>query len=149
MKNLGTDIRYALRHLSKSPGFALTAMLTLAFGIGASTAIFSIVEGVLLRPLPFADPGRLVAFGDKLAGADLNPDGIDGVTGPEIGAYERETQGFTALGGYTQTGYELSGTGAPAQINASRLTASVIPLLGVAPIMGRTFTQDEDTGKQQ
>jgi putative ABC transport system permease protein len=149
MKNIGTDIRYAFRHLSKSPGFALTAVLTLAFGIGASTAIFSIVEGVLLRPLPFADPGRLVNFGDKLAGADLNPIGIDGVTGPEIGVYERETQGLTALGGYTQTGYELSGAGAPAQINASRLTASVMPLLGVAPLMGRTFTQDEDTGKQQ
>ncbi|HUB51313.1 MAG TPA: ABC transporter permease [Terracidiphilus sp.] len=149
MKHLGIDIRYALRHLSKSPGFALTAVLTLAFGIGASTAIFSIVEGVLLRPLPFADPDRLVAFGDKLAGANLNPAGIDGVTAPEIGVYEREVQGFTALGGYTQTGYELSGAGAPAQINASRLTASVIPLLGVAPLMGRTFTQDEDTGKQQ
>jgi len=149
MKHLGIDIRYALRHLSKSPGFALTAVLTLAFGIGASTAIFSIVEGVLLRPLPFADPDRLVAFGDKLAGANLNPTGIDGVTAPEIGVYEREVQGFTALGGYTQTGYELSGAGAPAQINASRLTASVIPLLGVAPLMGRTFTQDEDTGKQQ
>ncbi len=149
MKNVGIDIRFALRHLAKSRGFSLTAVLTLAFCIGASTAIFSIVEGVLLRPLPFADPSRLVAFGDKLAGTELGPNGIDGVTGPEIGVYEREVQGFTALGGYTQTGYELSGAGAPAQINASRLTASVLPLLGVSPLMGRVFSQAEDDGKQQ
>jgi len=149
MKNIGTDIRYALRHLAKARGFALTAILTLAFGIGASTAIFSIVEGVLLRPLPFADPSRLVAFGDKLGGTSLGSTGIDGVTGPEVGVYEHEVQGFTALGGYTQTGYELSGAGAPAQINGSRLTASVFPLLGVSPVMGRVFSQSEDDGKQQ
>ena len=149
MKNIGTDIRYALRHLAKARGFALTAILTLAFGIGASTAIFSIVEGVLLRPLPFADPSRLVAFGDKLGGTSLGSTGIDGVTGPEVGVYEHEVQGFTALGGYTQTGYELSGAGAPAQINGSRLTASIFPLLGVSPVMGRVFSQSEDDGKQQ
>jgi len=149
MKHLVNDIRFALRHLSKSPSFALTAVLTLAFGIGATTAIFSIVEGVLLRPLPFADPSHLVAFGDKLVGTELGPNGILGVTAPEIMVYEKQVQGFTALGGYQQTGYELSGAGAPAQINASRLTASVLPLLGVSPLMGRVFTPDEDTGKQQ
>ncbi|MGD0912151.1 MAG: ABC transporter permease [Terracidiphilus sp.] len=149
MKKILIDVRYALRHLAKAKGFALTAVLTLAFGIGATTAIFSIVEGVLLRPLPFADPSRLVAFGDKLAGTSLSPTGIDGVSGPEMGVYAREVQGFTALGGYSQTGYELSGAGAPAQINASRMTASVFPLLGVSPLMGRVFTQAEDDGKQQ
>jgi hypothetical protein len=73
------DVRFALRQLRKSYGFAVTALLTLAFGMGATTAIFSIVEGVLLRPLPFADPARLVTLGDRLEGVDYGSD-VPGVT---------------------------------------------------------------------
>jgi len=142
------DIRYALRQLRKSPGFTLTAVLTLAFGIGVTTAIFSIVEGVLLRPLPFPAPDRLVLFGDI-------PEGVGAAfsqpsaTAPAIGIYVRDTHVFSGLGAYRQTGYELSGQGDPAQINASRLTASVFSALGVSPLMGRTFTQQEAEGGQQ
>jgi putative ABC transport system permease protein len=146
METLIQDLRYALRQLRKSPGFTLTAVLTLAFGIGATTAIFSIVEGVLLRPLPFADPGRLVALTDVLEGAGSS---VLGTTAPGIRMYTRDTHGFSGLGGYQQTGYELSGIGEPAHINASRLTASIFPVLGVSPLMGRTFTQQEDEGGQQ
>lgn len=149
MKNPWHDIRYAARQVRKSPGFALTAVLTLAFGIGATTAIFSIVEGVLLRPLPFRDPGRLVVLSDILAGASFGGNGDSGVTVPDILAYERYTRGFAALGGFEQTGYEFSGAGAPAQINAARLTASIFPTLGVSPFMGRAFTQQEDDGSAQ
>jgi putative ABC transport system permease protein len=149
MNNAWFDIRYALRQLLKSPGFTLTAVLTLAFGIGATTAIFSIVEGVLLRPLPFAHPGEVMVLSDILAGADLSANGEAGVTAPEIAAYERETSSFASLGGYQPTGYELSGAGAPAQINASRLTASIFPTLGVQPVLGRAFTQQEDDAHQQ
>jgi putative ABC transport system permease protein len=149
MRNALKDLRFAIRQLLKSPGFTLTAVLTLAFGIGATTAIFSIVEGVLLRPLPFANPDGVVVLSDILAGADLGTNGEAGVTAPEITTYQRETGSFASLGGYQQTGYELSGAGAPAQINASRLTASIFPMLGIAPVLGRAFTQQEDDGHQQ
>jgi putative ABC transport system permease protein len=142
MNNFWLDIRYALRQLRKSPGFTLTAVLTLAFGIGATTAIFSIVEGVLLRPLPFADPARLVALGDAIDGVDL---GIGSATSaPSIAMYTHGTSSFTGMGAYRQTGFELSGAGQPDMINATQLQASVLPVLGVSPQMGRFFTQQED-----
>lgn len=149
MNNVWLDIRYALRQLRKSPGFTLTAVLTLAFGIGATTAIFSIVEGVLLRPLPFPHPDRLVVLSDVLAGANFGNNSEAGVTAPEIPVYEHETRSFSSLGGYQQNGWELSGVGAPAQISAARLTASIFPTLGVSPLMGRIFTQQEDTDHVQ
>jgi len=143
------ELRVTTRQLRKSPGFAVTAILTLAFGIGATTAIFSIVEGVLLRPLPFADPGRLVVLGDTVPGLNMGSNGHIGVTIPQILTYERETRGFAALGGFEGGGYEFSGAGAPAEISAARVTANIFPLLGVAPLMGRTFTQQEDDDSQR
>src|ERR1700734_398331 len=115
MGTIFQDIRYGLRQLRKSPGFALTAVLTLAFGIGASAAIFSIVEGVLLRPLPFPQPDRLAVLSDHLEGTDFGS-GESGVTMPEIAAYRLGTNSFTSLGGFAQTGYQLSGAGAPARV---------------------------------
>jgi predicted permease len=147
MEKLLRDVRYALRQLRKAPGFTLIAVLTLAFGIGATTAIFSIVEGVLLRPLPFSDPSRLAVLGDTTEGSLWGGDPL--VTVPEVLAYERDAHGFSRLGGYTKNDFELSGVGEPAMINGARLTASVFPTLGVQPLMGRTFTQPEDEGRQQ
>jgi predicted permease len=149
MQNLLFDLRFVLRQLRKSPGFTVTAMLMLAFGIGATTAIFSIVEGVLLRPLPFPDPSRLMVLADHLEGVDFGGNGEAGVTVPDIRAYTRDTKSFDALGGYTGAAYELSGAGEPAQVNASRLTAGVFSALGVAPQLGRVFTADEDEHSQQ
>src|SRR5262245_22148972 len=93
------DTRYALRHLRKSPGFSLTAILTLALGIGATAAIFSMVEGVLLRPRPFPDPDQLVVLGDELEGSKGEPGAQSSVTAPDIRNYMRDTQGFSHLGG--------------------------------------------------
>ena len=106
---LTRDLRYAMRLLSKSPGFALTAILTLAFGIGATTAIFSIVEGVLLRPLPFVDPDRLVTLGDRLEGVSYGPVEAPDVTAPGVLTYSRDVHAFSSVGASIQTTYELSG----------------------------------------
>jgi putative ABC transport system permease protein len=143
------DLKIAVRYLLKSPGFAVTAVLMLALGIGATTAIFSIVEGVLLRPLPFPDPQRLMILSDMLQGADIGGNGEAGVTAPDIRNYTRDTHSFTSLGGYQQTGFELSGVGDPASVNAGRFSGGVFPALGVAPFLGRVFTQQEDDQHQQ
>ena len=95
--NLSFDLRFALRQLRKSPGFTATAISMLAFGIGATTAIFSIVEGVLLRPLPFPDSDRLVVLADRIQGADIGGNGEAGVTAPDIRAYTRDTRSFENL----------------------------------------------------
>jgi predicted permease len=149
MQKLIFDLRFVLRQLTKSPGFAITAVLMLAFGIGATTAIFSVVEAVMLRPLPFPDSDRVMVLSDQLAGVTVGGPGGVGVTVPDIKAYTRETHSFSALGGYQGSGYELSGMGEPAQVNASRLTAGVFPALGVNPFLGRVFTADEDEHSQQ
>jgi len=147
MERMFREIRHALRPLRKSPGFTLTAVLTLAFGIGATTGIFSIVEGVLLRPLPFPDPGRLAVLADLVEGVDYGGD-TPGVTAPGVRTYMRDTTAFSALGGYQPSSYEFSGEGEPAQINGARLTASIFRVLGVSPLLGRTFTQAEDESRE-
>lgn len=144
MYALVQDIRIAFRHLRKSPGFSLTVVLTLALGIGATTAIFSLVEGVLLRPLPFSDPERLVVLGDHLRDGLNTP-----VTAREIETYSKATIAFSSMGGYIDIGYELSGGAVPEAIRAARITTSTFSTLGINPILGRTFTQQEEDGHQQ
>lgn len=149
MQKAASDFRFALRQLLKAPGFSITAVLMLAFGIGATTAIFSIVEAVLLRPLPFSDSSRLMVLSDHLSGVNVNGQDEVGVTVPDIKAYTRDTHGFSALGAYQYAGFELSGNGEPAQVSAARLTAGVFQALGVQPMHGRVFTQDEEEHSQQ
>ena len=143
------DLKIAVRHLLKAPGFTLTAVLMLAFGIGATTAIFSIVEGVLLRPLPFPQPQRLVVLSDILHNAHVGSGGEAGVTAPDIIAYMRDTHSFSALGGYGYNTYQLSGVGEPVQINGARMTTGVFAARGVQPLMGRIFTAQEDESHQK
>ncbi|WP_109485200.1 ABC transporter permease [Occallatibacter savannae] len=148
MQKLLFDLKFALRQLRNSLGFAITAVLMLAFGIGATTAIFSIVEGVLLRPLPFPDSDRVMILSDQIEGVNVGG-GQVGVTARDIIAYTRDTHSFAALGGFQFSGYELSGRGDPAQVNASRLTAGVFSALAVEPALGRVFSVDEDEHHQQ
>src|SRR5260370_36631154 len=140
MYALAQDLRFAFRQLRKAPGFSLTVVLTLALGIGATTAIFSLVEGILLRPLPFRDADRLVLLGDHLAGGRSTP-----VTAREIGTYSNATSAFSSLGGYDTTSYELSGgevssVELPEEVNAAPFTASSFQTLGVDPVPARGFT---------
>jgi|SRR5450755_176422 len=140
MYAIAQDLRFAIRQLLKAPGFSLTVVLTLAFGMGAVTAIFSLVEGILLRPLPFSDPDRLVLLGDHLGSGSSTP-----VTAREIGTYSNASSAFSSLGGYISTNYEVSGGAIPDEVNAARLTAGVFATLGVSPIVGRVFTKQEET----
>jgi predicted permease len=153
MEALLRDLRFILRQLRRSPGYALTAVVTLACGIGATVTIFLIVEGVLLRPLPFVQPTQLVTLGDKIEGVRGEGESPY-VTAPGALFYMRDTHAFTDLGAYGATEYELSGPGDgsmqnPARINAARLTASVFSTLGVTPALGRAFTGSEDESRQQ
>jgi putative ABC transport system permease protein len=132
-------LRFAFRKLWKTPGFSLTIVLTLALGIGATAAIFSIVEGVLLRPLAFRDSQRLVQLGDRIGDSQQL-----GVTAAEVATYEHAARAFSSIGGYNTTSWELSGGSLPESVNGARLTAGVFPTLGVTPVVGRVFTQQED-----
>ena len=138
------NLRFTFRQLRRTPAFTLTVVLTLALGIGATTAIFSLVEGVLLRPLPFPDANRLVLLGDHLGGRP----GMS-VRARDIATYTHAAQAFASLGGYNTASFELSGGAQPEQINALRMNSQLFATLGVPPMLGRAFTAQEDDGRQQ
>jgi len=147
MYALARNIHFAFRQLAKTPRFCLTVVLTLAPGIGATTAIFSLVEGILLRPLPFSNPDRLVLLGDHLGDGPNTP-----VTARELGIYSNAAGAFSSMGGYIAISYELSGSAASdstsEEAHAARFNAGVFPTLGVRPILGRVFTPQEEDAHQ-
>lgn len=143
MRILVREVRLALRQLRKSPAFAVTVVLMLALGIGATTAIFSLVEGILLRPLAFRDPGRLVLAGDHVGGRE----GIS-ATAREIRAYPTAARALSSVGGYITASFEVSGGGVAEEVNGARLGADVFTTLGVSPMLGRVFTRAEDEGHE-
>jgi predicted permease len=138
------DLRFSARRLFKAPGFLITVTFMLALGIGAITAIFSLIEGILLRPLPFHDPGRLVEMGEHVG---ENP-GI-GTTARDIRAYSTETNAFASMGALVGNNFVLTGSASPENIPAARLTASMFPTLGVDPVIGRVFSQREEDQRMQ
>jgi predicted permease len=133
------DLRYALRMLLKSPGFTTIAILTLALGIGANTTLFSVVNGVILNPLPYPDPGRLVAIYEQNAGMDRAP-----ISYPNFLDWERAGKTFASMAIYRHEDYNLTGTAKPERLNGFMVSAAFFPTLGVQPILGRTFTRDDD-----
>jgi predicted permease len=143
MQTLWQDLRHGLRMLSKSPGFTIVAVLTLALGIGANTAIFSVVNGVLLRPLSYKDSPSLVNIWGKFAKQGIPQNWI---SEPEYWDLLDHNESFSQIAAYALGGgANLTRVDArPVQVSAANATADVLPLLGVAPVLGRGFTPDED-----
>ena len=135
------SLRFGIRLLRKSPGFALVAVITLALGIGANTAVFSVVDTVLLRPLPYYQPDRLVMVSESVMG--FNNDYL-GVAAQEYQDYRDQNQSFSHVAAFEQASFNLTGEGQPLRVQAARISASAFPTLGVSPIMGRAFTSEED-----
>ena len=144
MDALWRDFRFALRGLGRSPGFTVVAVLTLALGIGANTAIFSVVNAVLLRPLSYADPGRLVALSSSFSarGVANVP-----VSAPELNDYRREVDALQDAAGAWPININLTGNGEPERIAAAVVSPNFFSVLGVAPVVGRDFTTDDTGGR--
>jgi predicted permease len=137
------DLRYAGRTMRRNPVFTGIAILTLALGIGPASVIFSVVNTVLLKPLPFRDPDRLVSVWGRLTGIGLVRD-QNGVSPPEYTDLCVRNGVFEGAAAHDSGSLTLTGEGEPERIEAAFVTASFFPLLGVEPAMGRTFTTDED-----
>jgi len=132
------DIRYAVRVLRKSPGFTTVAVLTLALGVGANTAVFSVVDAVLLQPLPYAQPERLVSLWEVLQSRTTG-----GITPATFADYQT-AQSFEAIAAYDRTSMSLTKTGPPEQVLAEAVTWNLFSALGWSPEIGRVFRPEED-----
>jgi putative ABC transport system permease protein len=135
------DVRYALRSLLRVPGFTLAAGTTLALAIGASTAIFTVTYRVLLNPLPYPDSARILVldFGNTLG----NPSGFRFISSQQYFQYLDGARSLSSLAAYEMDDLTFSGRGAPERIRVSRVTPSLVSVLGVSPVVGRWFTEDE------
>ena len=133
------DVRYGMRMLRKSPGFAVIAILTLAIGIGANTALFSVVNGVLLNPLPYAEPDRLVALFAKSAQFDKFS-----ISYPNFLDWSRQNDSFSSLAAFRGDTFTMTGMGEPERVDANMVSATFFSLLGVNPMIGRNFEEKED-----
>jgi putative ABC transport system permease protein len=133
------DLRYGLRQLRRSPGFTAVAVITLALGIGANTAIFSVVDAVLIRPLPYADPARLVWISDYVPSMHGTL-----VTDPDYTVWRSKNKVFSQLAAYGGgADYNLTGEGRPQRVEGWAVTANFLPTLGIQPALGRNFLPEE------
>ena len=141
MGSLWFDLRFAVRSLTRSPGFAAIAILTLGCGIGANTAIFSVVEAVLLRPLPYAEPERLVRLYTEFPTMSLQRFWM---SAPEFREIQRDARAFSALGAWVEAGTNLGGDDGPLRVNTVYATHELFDVLGVTPALGRAFGVESD-----
>ena len=139
MNTLLFDVRYGVRTLIQSPSFTLIAVLTLALGIGANTALFSVVNGVLLNPLPYPHSSQLVAIYEKIAGLDSAP-----IEYLNFLDWQRDSRSFASMAAYRNEDYNFIGNGEGERLSGYMISADFFNTLGVAPILGRTFRVDDD-----
>ncbi len=134
MNTLLADIRYGLRMLARSPGFTAIAVLTLALGIGANTALFSVVNGVLLNPLAYPQSGKLVAIYEKTPGYDKAP-----IEYLNFLDWQRSSRSFASMAAYRNEDYNFIGTGEGERLSGYMISSEFFTTLGVAPVLGRPF----------
>jgi predicted permease len=139
LESLLQDLRYGFRMILRSPAFSAIAILTLALGIGVNTAIFSVVNGVLLNSLPFHDGNQLVSLFEKIPNFDNGS-----ISYPNFTDWRRMNHTFTAIAAYRSSDFDLTGSGLPEHLHGEMISAGFFEILGVNPLLGRTFTPDED-----
>ncbi len=142
IENLSRDLRLGIRMLGRSPGFTAVAVITLALGIGANTTVFSLVNAVLIRKLPYRDPQQLLLLTETLP--QLGGGEEVGVAAAEYLDYRDQNQSFSQVAAYETAGFNLTGDGTPLRVQAARISASAFSLLGVSAQLGRTFIEEED-----
>ncbi|HEY9283638.1 MAG TPA: ABC transporter permease [Pyrinomonadaceae bacterium] len=142
MEMLWQDLRYGLRMLAKNPGFTAVAVIALALGIGANSAIFSVVNTVLFRPLPYKDPERLVMVWEE---GTLEGFPINSASAANYLDWRDQNQVFAGMAVIGRASFNLTGVGEPERIDGRRVSASLFPLLGTEPQLGRAFTAEEDS----
>jgi predicted permease len=139
LESTGQDLYYGFRTLRKSPSFAAVAILTLALGIGANTAIFSVVNGVLLNPLPYPDANQIVCLFEKIPNFDNGS-----ISYPNFLDWQRMNRTFSAIAAFRPTAFNLSGDGEPEHLQGEMISAGFFEILGVKPILGQTFSKKDD-----
>jgi len=138
---LRSDVRYALRNLRRNPGFTVVAVVALAIGIGANTAVFSIVNGVLIQALPYKDPDSLVTMFEKVPGAPVDKFPF---SAPDFEIVRAAARSFSGMGAYRNATYELSGVAEPRRLVGTRMSPELFAVLGVSPAVGRALTPEDD-----
>ncbi len=141
METLLQDIRFSVRMLFKSPGFATIAVLCIAIGIGANTAIFSVVNAILLRPFPYADPDHIVGLHETQKTYKIDRAGLSNLDFRDL---REQATSFSAMAAYTNRSLTFSGEGEPERVQGASISWNLFPFLGVKPALGRPFRPDED-----
>jgi len=142
MKTLLQDMRFAFRQMAKRPGFTLVVVLTMALGIGANAAIFSVLDAVLLRPLPYPEPQRLIKVWSRFTGIGM-PNDQNWVSAPEFRDYQQLNRSFSDLAAIDTESYNLGVKGSPLRIVGASVSPSLFGMLGAQPVLGRTFLPEE------